>query len=95
MDLIAGSLSGIIRIPFAANIMKVKKTRRQGELGLAERKLNILDCYKLRDCLAVRNRNILLVDDVWTTGSTLNEISRVAGRAGAAGIYLITLARGA
>jgi len=95
MDLVAGSFSRIKRIPFAANIIRIKKPARQSELGLAGRKLNILDCYKLRDCLAWRNKKILLLDDVWTTGSTINEISRIARRAGAAGIYLITLARGA
>jgi competence protein ComFC len=95
MDLIAGSFSRVKRIPFAANIIRLRKPRRQGELGLAERRLNILDCYKIRDCLAIRNRNILLIDDVWTTGSTLNEICRITRQAGAGNIYLITLARGA
>lgn len=94
-NLLTGAFSRLKRIPFSANIARVRQPVRQGELGLEERKLNVLDCYKLRDCLAWRHKNILLIDDVWTTGSTLNEICRTARRAGAGDIYLATLARGA
>jgi competence protein ComFC len=83
------------RIPFIQNILRIKKTERQGKLGMDERKVNILNCFKLRDCLAYRNKNILLIDDVWTTGSTLKEISRIINRAGSKKIFLLTLARGA
>jgi predicted amidophosphoribosyltransferase len=93
MDLLAGSLSRDIKIAFAANIMRIREPERQGNLGFWERKTNILDCYKLRDCLAWKGKNILLVDDVWTTGSTLNEMSCLARRGGAKNIYLLTLAR--
>jgi competence protein ComFC len=81
-------------IPFIQNILRIKKTERQGKLGMDERMVNILNCFKLRDCLAYRNKNILLIDDVWTTGSTLKEISRIISRAGSKKIFLLTLARG-
>jgi predicted amidophosphoribosyltransferase len=93
MDLLAGSLSRDIKITFSANIMRIREPERQGNLGFWERKTNILDCYKLRDCLAWKGKSILLIDDVWTTGSTLNEICRLARRGGAKNIYLLTLAR--
>jgi len=93
MDILAGSFSNDKKIAFAANIMRIRDPERQGNLGFWERKTNILDCYKLRDCLAWEGKNILLIDDVWTTGSTLNEICLMARRAGAKNIYLLTLAR--
>lgn len=94
-DMLAGSFSKKHRIPFMANIIRIRKHRRQGGLGLTERKINVLDCFKLRDCLAYNNKNVLIIDDVWTTGSTLREICRAVRAGGAKGIYLLTLARGA
>jgi predicted amidophosphoribosyltransferase len=94
-DLLAGCFSRKKKICFTANIIRIRRPRRQGNLGFWERKINILDCYKLRDCLAWAGKNILLIDDVWTTGSTLNEICRIARYGGVKNIYLLTLARGA
>lgn len=94
-EIIAGDLAMRHGIPFKQNIVKIRKTLRQGGLGLKERKINILDSFKLRDCLAYRNKNILVIDDVWTSGSTLKEICRIIGSAGPGKIYLLTLARGA
>jgi predicted amidophosphoribosyltransferase len=93
MNLLAGSFSRIIKIAFGANIIRIRKPQRQGDLSFWERKINVLDCYKLRDCLAWAGKNVLLIDDVWTTGSTLGEICRIARRASVKNIYLITLAR--
>ncbi|HAJ95988.1 MAG TPA: hypothetical protein DCP02_07125 [Actinobacteria bacterium] len=82
-------------IQFKQNIMKIRKTHRQGGLDLKERKINILDCFKLRNCLACRDKNILVIDDVWTSGSTLKEICRTIGSGSPGKIFLLTLARGA
>jgi len=82
-------------IPFKQNIVKIRKTHRQGGLGLKERKINILNCFKLKDCLAYRDKNILIIDDVWTSGSTLMEICRILRSGGPRKIFLLTLARGA
>ena len=92
-ELLAASFSNSHRIPFAANIIRIRDPERQGGMGLAERKVNILDCFKLRDCLAYKGKNVLVIDDVWTTGSTLREICRAVSSGGARGIYLLTLAR--
>ena len=85
----------IVKIPFKNNIIKIRDTRRQSGLDLGARRINILDAFKLRDCLAYRDKNILILDDVWTTGSTLKEICRIIRRGGARKVFLLTLARGA
>ncbi len=103
IDTVPGEHTGILAegfsarhgIPFKQNIVKIRKTHRQGGLGLKERKVNILDCFKLRDCLTYRNKNILVIDDVWTSGSTLKEICKIIGSGGPGKIFLLTLARGA
>ncbi len=87
--------SKIVKIPFKGNIIKIRDTRRQSGLDLGARKINILDAFKLRNCLIYRDKNILILDDVWTTGSTLKEICRVVRRGGARKVFLLTLARGA
>lgn len=94
-EILAEGFAARYGIPFKQNIIKIRKTHRQGRLGLKERKVNILDCFKLRDCLIYRGKNILVIDDVWTSGSTLKEICRIIGSGGPKKMFLLTLARGA
>ncbi len=84
-----------IRIPFADNILKIKKTQRQQLLDREQRMMNQAGAFKVKDCLKVVDKNVLVIDDVFTTGSTLNQISSTLKNAGAQRIYLLTLARGA
>ncbi|MBN1298654.1 MAG: ComF family protein [Actinobacteria bacterium] len=95
MRLLAAKLSSCLKIPFGDDIIKIKKTSRQQGLGRTQRKLNIRNSFKVKNCIKVNGKNILLLDDVWTTGSTLNEISRQLKNAGAEKIYVLTVARGA
>ena len=92
---LAKIFSKIVKIPFKGNIIKIRDTRRQSGLDLGARRINILDAFKLKNCLAYKDKNILILDDVWTTGSTLKEICRIVRRGGAKKVFLLTLARGA
>ncbi|MCJ7666075.1 MAG: hypothetical protein MUO59_04985 [Actinobacteria bacterium] len=92
---LAERFAKIVKIPFKGNIIKIRDTRKQSGLDLGARRINILDAFKLRDCLVYRNKNILIIDDVWTTGSTLKEICRIVRQGGARKVFLLTLARGA
>ncbi|MBM3702195.1 MAG: ComF family protein, partial [Actinobacteria bacterium] len=94
MEILCRSLSKLIKIPFADNILRVKKVIKQQGLDFMQRKTNIKEAFKVKNCLMSSGKNLLLVDDVWTTGSTLGEIAGVLKRAGADRIYLLTLARG-
>ncbi len=95
MQILAEDLSKIIRIPFLNNIIKIMDTSRQQKLDYYQRKINLNNAFKVRNCLLTYNKNLLLIDDVWTTGSTLNEISSILKKSKANKIYLLTLARGA
>ncbi len=92
---LAEKFAKIVKIPFKGNIIKIRDIRRQSGLDLDARRINILDAFKLRNCLAYRNKNILILDDVWTTGSTLKEVCRIVRQGGAGKVFLLTLARGA
>lgn len=94
-ELLAEGFAEKHKIPFKHNIVKIRKTGRQGGLGLKERKVNMLGCFKLRVPLAYRDKKILVIDDVWTSGSTLKEICTAIESGGPKKIFLMTLARGA
>jgi len=93
MQILAKMFSKETGIPYDNNIIKIKKTLKQQNLGVYERKINLEGVFKAVNTLGVFKKNILLIDDVWTTGNTLNEISKVLKNCGAQKIYLLTIAR--
>jgi competence protein ComFC len=93
MQILAKMFSKETGIPYEGNIIKIKKTLRQQNLGVYERKVNLEGVFKAADMLKAVKKNILLIDDVWTTGNTLNEISKALKNCGAQKIYLLTIAR--
>lgn len=62
-------------------LIKVKDTKRQETLTKAERKTNLTGAFKV--VADVKGKNILVIDDVKTTGATLNECAKALKRAGA------------
>lgn len=73
---------------------KVRKTRYQNELPKLQRLINLKDAFKVRGNVDIRDKDILLIDDVMTTGATLNECSKVLLSGGANSVRCLTLARG-
>ena len=59
-----------------------------------ERRENLEGAFEVIDNDRVKNKNILLIDDVFTTGATVNECSRKLLEGGAKNIYVATLATG-
>ena len=60
--------------------------------GLA-RRTNLKNAFKIKHLQNIKGKKIVLIDDVETTGSTLNECAKVLRKAGAKAVYSITLAR--
>ena len=78
-------------MPVAARLLRRKKnTASQTGLTRNERKRNLAGAFEVRG--AVRG-TVIVVDDVYTTGSTLNEIARTLKRAGAERVEVLTVAR--
>ncbi len=63
------------------------------DLPKDKRAQNLRDAFKVRNAHKIRGKRVLLVDDVFTTGSTLDEASKVLMNAGAKSVCAYTLAR--
>lgn len=75
------------------NLIRTRPTRPQVELSADERAKNVRGAFALRHPGDVFDKRILLVDDVFTTGSTLNECAKVLKESGASSVTAFTLAR--
>lgn len=93
--LVAGVLSRISGIPVRHGwLWRLRPTGTQTHLTAAQRARNVSGVFGVPCKRAVRGRRILLVDDVMTTGATVNECARALRRAGAASVMVVTVARG-
>ncbi len=77
----------------AGAMVRVKDTRPLFGLDPRQRREGLRGAFVVRDVEAVRGREVLLVDDIMTTGATARECSRVLLAAGAAKVFVATLAK--
>lgn len=91
---LARPLAGAARVPLDPySLQRIRPTRPQVELDEKERRHNVAGAFRVARPAHVAGRRILLVDDVYTTGATVNECSRVLQRAGAKDVDVLVLAR--
>ena len=74
-------------------IIKKKDNKPQSELNKLERIKNVEDIYEINKPIEVKNKKVLLLDDIYTTGSTVNEIARKLKQNQTQEIGVITLAK--
>lgn len=74
-------------------IQKVKNNIEQSSLTKEQRKQNVKNVYKILNKEKIQNKNIVLFDDIYTTGNTANEISKILKQNGANKILIITIAK--
>lgn len=75
-------------------LIRIKETPSQRELSREDREKNLLFAFAIKDKAKIYRKNILLVDDVYTTGSTCRECARVLLEGGAERVCVITWATG-
>jgi ComF family protein len=76
-----------------SSLKRIRHTQPQTGLGSEERKKNVRKAFGVSSRVAVKGRTVVLVDDVATTGSTLNECARTLRRAGCRQVFCLVLAR--
>lgn len=88
-------LAEFFKIPLVGGVLlKIKTTLPQIELAKEKREKNVTGVFTIRNPDIVRGKKILLVDDVYTTGATMEECALTLKRAGAKEIIGIVVARG-
>ena len=74
-------------------LIRTRNTSPQTGINRKNRQSNIRNAFQLRSVDRVKRKNILLIDDVFTTGATLNECAKVLTKHGANCVQALTLAR--
>ncbi len=74
------------------NLVRVKDTKSQTNFTFKQREENMKNAFKVMDKEKLKGKNVLIVDDVYTTGATLNEISETLRKTKVNYIYCLTLA---
>ena len=82
---------GIPMDPFL--LQRRRETAAQTRLAEEERRRNVRGAFTLDPDRPIRGKRVLIVDDVYTSGATVNECSRTLKQGGAKEIYVLTLAR--
>lgn len=92
-ELLANEISKIIKVKVNTNCLKrVKETPTQTKLDFLSRQENIKDAFKVYKSKYLKDKTVLLVDDVYTTGATITECSKILKNSGVKTIYVLTCA---
>jgi ComF family protein len=83
----------LMRPVLMTSLVRTVATEPQTTLARRERLRNLRRAFAVRDAEAIAGRRILLVDDVFTTGTTLHECAKALLQAGALAVSALTLAR--
>jgi len=89
-ELLARGVAKRLRRPVCRTLTKVRITSPQGRLTARQRRTNLRDAFRL---LRYGRERVLLVDDIGTTGSTVEECARALKRGGYESVVVLTVAR--
>jgi ComF family protein len=92
---LAEVIAARVNLPVAHALARVKATRQQVGLTASERALNVQGAFRVPEAARadVKGRRLVIVDDVLTSGATIDACSRVLLRAGAATVDVLVFAR--
>lgn len=78
----------------AGNLVRFRRTAPQSKVAGKRKAHNVRGAFRLRDPIALDGKRVLLIDDIYTSGSTVVECARVLKEQGhAAGVWVLTLSR--
>lgn len=93
--ILARQLARHFGIPFqAGNLRRIRHTEAQWPIKeRRKRRQNVRNAFSLRAPEKIRDRNLILIDDIFTTGATVNECAHVLKQAGSGAVLVLTLSR--
>lgn len=92
--LLAHHIGRSLRLPVSfTNLVRTVPSPPQTTLSRAERLRNLRNAFAVRDPAALAGKRVLLIDDVFTTGATVNECAKTLRKAGSGDVFALTLAR--
>ena len=92
--IIAKELNKYFKLEISENsLIKVKNVIEQSKLNKEDRQNNIINAYEIKNEQILENKKVLLIDDIYTTGSTVNECSKMLKLANPKKIGVLTLAK--
>lgn len=87
-------ISEKIKIPLIVdNLIRIKNTFPQAKLNKEQRQENIKNAFEVRNKKIFQGKIIFLLDDVYTTGATMQECAKILKKSGAKQIWGLTVAR--
>lgn len=90
--ILAQKIGKIINVPYKEILIKSKNHKIQHTLSSNERAQNVKGAYSVIDDIIFKGKNILICDDIITTGNTLKECAKVLLKNGAKTVYCATIA---
>ncbi|MBR5900071.1 MAG: ComF family protein [Clostridia bacterium] len=91
-QLLCEKLSQKVNVPVLDCLEKVKETNRQAKLGRQDRLKNLEGAFRVKDRKNVKDKTLLIVDDVTTTGATAEIVASALKKSGAKCVYLLAVA---
>ena len=92
--LIAKNLAKTLNIDYKENVLvKIKDNKPQSEMGQDKRKSNVKGVYTIKNKEIINQKKILLIDDIFTTGNTVNECAKVLIENSANNVGIFTIAK--
>lgn len=91
--IIARELAQLADKPCKPLLKKIRDTSQQKTLGAADRRINVKDAFAYRSRHSISGKTVLIIDDVCTTGSTLNEAAAKLKSAGASSVTAAVFAK--
>jgi len=86
--------SRLAQIPLQSKILfRINATRVQAGLSRRERRLNLVGSFQVSGRIGIKDKKVMLIDDVFTTGATVNECAKLLKQNGAQRVTVLTLAR--
>lgn len=91
-EILAKGLAEKTSVKYFDGVIKKFETKRQAKLGRKERIKNLVGSFAVNDKTQVKDKKVLIVDDVSTTGATGEAVACALKKAGASQVFLLTVA---